>query len=145
MKAMTPFRPMFPMMGDLPLERMWRRFFDWEPNGTGGFQPAMNVMEKADAYVVTFELPGVEQRDIHVTLADNVLTVRGERRAEERTEGDNWHCQEATYGMFERMVTLPQAAADQDVDARLDHGMLKVQVAKRKEARRRDIPVKTAK
>ncbi len=150
MSTLTPFRPFFPIVGDsllsridAPIDRLWRRFLQLEPTSNDTFNPATNVVEKPDSYVVKVELPGIPRDDIHVTLADNILTIRGEKREEECCDTDTCRCKETCYGSFERSMSLPNSA-DQDVDAQLNSGVLKVTVKKRREARLKEIPVKGA-
>lgn len=150
MNTLTPFRSFFPTVGDsllsridAPIDRLWRRFLQMESAGSDSFSPTANVVEKPDSYVVKVELPGIPRDDIHVTLADNILTIRGEKQEEKVSDADTCRCQESSYGAFERSMSLPNAA-EQDVDAQLHSGVLTVTVKKRKEARSREIPVKGA-
>lgn len=150
MNTLTPFRSLFPATGDsllsrldIPIDRLWRRFLQMESLGDDSFSPAANIVEKPDSYVVKIELPGIPREDIHVTLSDNVLTVRGEKREDKSCDSDSCRCQEVCYGTFERSMSLPNAA-EQDVDAQLNSGVLTVTVKKRKEARTKEIPVKGA-
>jgi HSP20 family protein len=150
MNTLVPFRSLFPTTGesllsrlDMPIDRLWRRLLQMESLGNDSFSPPANVVEKSDSYVVKVELPGIPREDIHVTLSDNILSIRGEKREEKTNETDSWRCQESSYGVFERSMSLPNAA-DQDVDAQLHSGVLTVTVKKRKEARMKEIPVKGA-
>lgn len=150
MNTLVPFRSLFPTTGesllsrlDMPIDRLWRRFLQLESRNGDSFSPPANVVEKSDSYVVKVELPGILREDIHVTLSDNILSIRGEKREEKTNETDSWRCQESSYGVFERSMSLPNAA-DQDVDAQLLSGVLTVTVKKRKEARMKEIPVKGA-
>lgn len=150
-RSLTP-RPRFPRLGkslldtpfDTTLERFWRRFLDWETGDGGTFAPITNVVEQPDSYLVTVELPGVRKEDVHVTLSHDVLTLHGEKRADTETEAEGFRCFEATYGAFQRAITLPDAA-DQDVEAELADGVLRIVVRKRKEARAKEIAVKVKK
>ena len=145
MTMLTKFRPFFPEMlsrNDNQLDRMWRRFLDWESGNEVGFSPPVNVIEKPDRYLVKVELPGVKKEDIHVTLSDEMLSLRGEKREEKKEEKDNYHFSKTVFGAFERSLMLPLAAHDQDVDAKLDDGILTITVHKRKEALRREVKIK---
>jgi len=150
MNTLTPFRSLFPTTGDnlfsrldAPMDRLWRRFLQMESLNNDSFSPAANVIEKADSYVVKVELPGIPRDSIHVTLQDNILTIRGEKKEEKTSDTDACRCQEVSYGTFERSMSLPNAA-EQDVDAQLHAGVLTITVKKRKEARAKEIPVKGA-
>ena len=105
------------------------------------FNPAANVIEKVDSYVVKIELPGIPREDIHVTLQDNILTIRGEKKSEKTCDTDSCRCNEVSYGTFERSMSLPNVA-EQDVDAQLHAGVLTITVKKRREARSKEILVK---
>jgi HSP20 family protein len=148
MNTLTPFRSLFPTTSenmfsrlDAPIDRLWRRLVQMESLNNESFNPAANVIEKVDSYVVKIELPGIPREDIHVTLQDNILTIRGEKKSEKTCDTDSCRCNEVSYGTFERSMSLPNVA-EQDVDAQLHAGVLTITVKKRKEARSKEIPVK---
>jgi HSP20 family protein len=148
MTTLTPFRSFFSSPSeslfsrmDAPLDRLWRRFLQWENVGNEIWNPPANVVERPDSYQIKVELPGISRSDIHVTLSDNILSVRGEKRAETTSEGETCRCQEVNYGTFERTMSLPNAA-EQDVDAQFQNGVLSITVKKRKESRAKEIAVK---
>ena len=123
------------------------RLFDrWAGTGgragaSAGFPP-LNVWENADHVYVEAELPGVELKDleIHVT-GGNELTLKGERRPV-APEGGVWHRQERAFGAFTRTLTLPFAVDPDKVEARLENGVLTIQLAKHESAKPRKIAVK---
>jgi len=96
----------------------------------GPMRPAMDVHESEDALELTAELPGVSEKDLDITLHDNVLTVRGEKRSEERREGQNARVVERTYGSFERSLMLPFEADPDRIEADFENGVLRVRVPK---------------
>jgi len=74
-------------------------------------------------------LPGVKQEDVDITLHDGVLTISGERKAEEQREGSGYYVRERRYGSFRRSMTLPQSIDDSKISARFDRGVLEVRVS----------------
>jgi HSP20 family protein len=116
----------------------------WSRNGSLGL--AVDVIEDDKEIVVTTDLPGVEEKDIHVTLAGDVLTIKAEKKAEKEEKGKNCWVSERSYGAFERSMELPFKADAAKVDAKFEKGVLKVSVAKPAEvqALSQKIPVKAA-
>jgi HSP20 family protein len=107
--------------------------------GTVGMPLRIDVSETDTEIRVTAELPGVDQKDIDVTLSGDRLTIRGEKKSEsekdEGSEGRKYHRVERAYGMFERSMTLPFAAEADAVTASFKDGVLAVTVAKPKEVK----------
>lgn len=105
----------------------------------GALTPRADLKESGDSLEATFELPGVDEKDLDVEISDNILTVRGEKRAErsEGEEGSGYHFVERSYGSFARSIALP-AEIDQDkVRADFSNGVLKLWLPKSPEARTR--------
>ena len=96
----------------------------------GAGAPAINVAETKDAFEVTAELPGVDEKDIKVSLDDNQLVISGEKKAESTKEEKDWHVQERTYGSFYRSMSLPFEPEDGAVDAHFDKGVLHLTIKK---------------
>jgi HSP20 family protein len=96
----------------------------------GAGAPAINVAETKDAFEVTAELPGVDEKDIKVSLDDNQLVISGEKKAESTKEEKDWHVQERTYGSFYRSMSLPFEPEDGAVDAHFDRGVLHLTIKK---------------
>lgn len=103
--------------------------------------PRMDLRETEDAYVLEADLPGVKREDIDVSLLNDVVTVRGERKQEQEREADGWHWFERSHGSFERSVQLPRGIDAASVNARLDNGVLKVTIPKAESAKRKQIEV----
>ena len=104
--------------------------------------PAVNLKENKDGYVVQADIPGVEPKDIEVTLDNGILTIRGERREEHFESGDSIHREERFAGSFARRFSLPDAA-DDGVEARMNHGVLEIRVPKSERATARRIEIKS--
>src|SRR6478672_2287697 len=98
--------------------------------GIGAGAPAINVAETKDAFEVTAELPGVDEKDINVSLAENQLIISGEKKAESTKDEKNWHVEERSYGSFYRSMLLPFEPEDGAVEAHFDRGVLHLTVKK---------------
>jgi HSP20 family protein len=101
------------------------------PSQGGTFVHAsMNVSETDKEIRITAELPGVTEQDIDVSLDDDVLTIRGEKRFERTDEKENFHFVERSYGTFQRSVRLPYAVDQEQVQAHCENGVLTVTLPK---------------
>ena len=108
---------------------------------SGSWTPACDILETRDAVVLRAELPGMRQQDIEIHVADNVLTLRGDRQFEKR-EGDlEYHRIERSYGTFARSFTLPRNVAADRISAAYRDGVLEVTMPKREDALPRRIKV----
>ena len=108
------------------------RAFNQTPSsaGIGAGAPAISVAETNDAFEVTAELPGVDEKDINVSLDDNQLVISGEKKAESTKEEKDWHVVERSYGSFYRSMSLPFEPEDGAVDAHFDKGVLHLRIKK---------------
>ena len=119
------------------------RDFAVEPFGRGGeWIPALEVSELDTAVAVKAELPGLDPKDIEVTLANDVLTIKGEKKHESETKEKNFHLVERSYGSFERSVRLPTGVKPDAVDAKFKNGVLTVELPKAEEARTKAVKIK---
>jgi HSP20 family protein len=110
------------------------------------FQPQVDVVEEDDQFVVTAELPGVEEKDIDISVSQGALTIKGEKKVEKREEEKDRHYYERSYGFFQRTVPLLTEIDESKVSAELKKGVLRVTIPKSERARRevRRIPVQTS-
>lgn len=108
---------------------------------TGNFVPPVDVYEDENSIQVRLEVPGIDEKDIDIRLENNVLTVRGERKFEKEEKEENFHRVERRYGTFTRSFTLPSTVNSEDVQADYDKGVLKIRLAKRAEAKPKQIKV----
>ena len=108
---------------------------------TGAFVPPVDVYEDENSIQVRLEVPGIDEKDIDIRLENNVLTIRGERKFEKDEKEENFHRVERRYGSFTRSFTLPATVNPEDVQAEYDKGVLKIQLAKRAEAKPKQIKV----
>lgn len=114
------------------LERMMRDPFPAFPGLTAeGLQPSVDVKETGDAVLISAELPGIDPKDVELTLDNGVLTIRGHKREEtEKKEGETVLSREIRYGSFQRSFALPGEIEADKAQASFDKGVLKVSVPK---------------
>lgn len=105
------------------------------------FDPASDVHETAEAYVIRLDLPGVAQKDVKVSILGDTLSIRGERKLEKVHEKENIHYRERRSGSFERTFTLAATVRADQVRAAYKDGVLEVTVPKAEEAKTREIEI----
>ena len=113
---------------------------------TSAWIPPCDVMEDADSVRIVMELPGVRSEDVKLSLENNILTIRGEKRQEMQENGDKAsrvHRYERSYGAFERTFALPNTVDPEKVEASYDNGVLTVALPKAERMRPREIQVKS--
>lgn len=122
-----------------------RAFPSGAANVPGMVMPNVDVSEDDKQIVATAELPGMDEKDVEVTLADNVLTIKGEKKSEheEKDEKKNYHLLERSYGSFRRSLPLDCEVDAGKVTAKFDKGVLKVVMPKApaQQARTTRIPI----
>lgn len=104
--------------------------------------PACDIFETENEVVVKAELPDIKKEDVHVSIENNLLTICGERKFSEETKKENYHRVERSYGEFMRSFTLPNFIDPNKVNAEFKDGVLCVKMAKREEAKPKQIDVK---
>jgi HSP20 family protein len=107
----------------------------------GSWVPAVNILEREDAMVITADLPGLKAEDVDVTVEDGTLSIRGERRLEEASEGESYHRVERIYGLFERTFTLPNSVDVEKIEARFVNGEMTLTLPKREESKPRSVKI----
>jgi HSP20 family protein len=120
------------------------RSFDDEGIGRGAWAPSVDIYENKDQIVLEAELPGMKQEDFDLSIENNVITLRGERKFEKTDETDNYHRVERSYGSFTRSFTLPQTVSAEGATAEYNNGVLRVTLPKREETKARRIEIKGA-
>lgn len=108
---------------------------------TSNWSPAVDIREEADRYVITADVPGVDPKDIELTVESGVLTLRGERKLESEQNEGGYRRIERSYGTFYRRFALPDNADTESVSAKGNHGVLEVSVPKTERAQARRISV----
>lgn len=124
------------------LDRVFERFEHGFPRWPSLFReskgaiviPELDVKENTDAIIVEAELPGVDEKDVSVTFANGMLTIKGEKKQSKEEKKENYYLAERCYGAFERALRLPESVDDSKIEAKFDKGVLRVTAAKRPEA-----------
>lgn len=114
-----------------------------EEMARGGWVPSVDIFEDKERLTLEAELPGMKREDFEISVENNVLTLSGERKFEKRTEGDNYHRVERSYGSFTRSFTLPQTVTADGATADFENGILRVSLPKREETKARKIEIST--
>jgi len=108
---------------------------------SGSFVPPVDVYEDEQSLILKLEVPGVNEEDLNVSVENDTLTVQGERKFEKEEKEENFHRIERRYGSFTRTFKLPNTVDAEKVDASYEKGILKITLAKRAEAKPRQIKV----
>ena len=111
---------------------------------TEGFAPRVNIHESNDNLRLTFELPGMDKKDIKVTLVEGILTVCGKREFAQKAEGDHYHRHEISSGEFSRSFTLPDTVNADKISADYKSGLLEITLAKLEEVKPKEIEVQVS-
>jgi HSP20 family protein len=116
------------------MNRLFNSFFDTPTHSNGAtyrrWVPAMDLVETEDAFVLSADLPGLSESDVHIEVEDNVLTVSGERKSEHEDRKAGYYRVERSYGTFRRSLALPEGVDPDAVKATFDKGVLEVTVPK---------------
>jgi len=132
------------------VERLFDSFLDGfggqSPSNGSDLIPALDITETDKELVVTAEVPGVSEKEVEVTVSGDVLTIRGEKKAEHEQKNDDCTYIERRYGSFVRSIRLPFEAKDEEIEAKYDKGVLTIRVPKPADAQKpvRRIEVKAA-
>jgi HSP20 family protein len=123
------------------------QLFEGQLNGheeslsTGAFVPAVDIYEDEQGVQLNLEVPGVEGKDLDIRVENNILTVSGERKFASEKKEENFRRVERRYGSFSRSFTLPSTLSTENVGADYNHGVLTISLAKRAEAKPKQIKV----
>lgn len=107
----------------------------------GAWAPKVDIYENKENLVLEAELPGMNREDFELLFENNVLTLKGERKFEKKTDEDNYHRVERAYGAFTRSFTLPNTVTAEGAKAEFNNGILNVTLPKREETKARKIEV----
>jgi HSP20 family protein len=92
--------------------------------------PQLNIVENKNAYTITVDVPGVEEKDIELTVQEGTLTIRGEKQTEKEDQDNQYHRVERSYGSFQRVLSLPADAEEDKIEAKFKNGVLTITVTK---------------
>ena len=148
MNYMTTRRPMKNLFGlHNEMGRIFGDLFSSQEGGTDPeetyWMPTVDVSETENDFEIRAELPGVSENDVNVSVTDNRLTVKGEKRQEAETDGKNYHRVERRYGSFQRSFTLPRNVKTSNIKAGFKDGVLTLTIPKPEAAKPTAIPITT--
>jgi HSP20 family protein len=138
-----------------PRENLMRSFFDdffditgktgsnrrrrWEEGGI--WSPATDLLDKKDKLVARIELPGVEKKDVKISLSENNLTVQGEIEKDKETKKEDYYCCERAYGTYTRTISLPAEIDRDKIKANFKNGILEITIPKQAEKKPKEITI----
>jgi HSP20 family protein len=140
-----PFREVARLRNEM--DRLWDDYF-----GPGrralqpleeAWLPAVDVAESPDKITVKAEIPGMEAKDIEISMVGDTLTIKGEKKAEREQKEENFHLVERSYGSFSRAMKLPATVEADKVEATYKNGVLTVVLPKKEEVKPKAIEIKT--
>jgi len=138
-----PFREVATMQNRL--NALFRDMNDAEsPLTTAAFVPAVDIYEDDKKVLLKLEVPGIDEKDLDVSVENNTLTVKGERKFEKEEKEENFHRIERRYGSFYRAFTLPSTVDTEHVNAKYNAGVLKLELLKKPEAQPKQIKINVA-
>ena len=129
-----------------PSRDLFDRFFDdWDMptlfSEGNSWVPAFDISENDKEYIVSAELPGIDMKDVEITLSEGVLSIKGEKKHEEEDKGKDYHRIERRYGSFHRSFRIPGRVKSDKVDASYKDGILKILLPKAEESETKKIKV----
>lgn len=128
------------------MDNLWNQFFNRAPfpeYATQEWLPTVDVAETKDKLVVKADLPGVDKKDVKVSVSGDLLTIKGEKKKEEEEKDEQHYCVERYYGSFQRVIPLPSNVKSDKVKANFDKGVLKVTLPKVEEAKQKEIDIES--
>jgi HSP20 family protein len=126
------------------IDRMFDRFRGGvaDDGSTTGIVPAVDIVERENDYLVRVELPGLTKDEVKITVQNDVLTIKGEKKLEKEKKGESYLRVERSYGLFQRSFTLPSSIRNDRIEATHEHGVLSIILPKAEEAKPKEIEVK---
>jgi HSP20 family protein len=141
----SPWRPFEFEKMRREMDRLWDSFFEGKPRRAreeGEWFPSLDVSETKGDLVVKAELPGIDPKDIDISLNEGVLTIKGEKRQEKEEKEEGYHLIERSYGSFTRSIRLPREIQNEKINASYKNGVLKITLPKSEEAKKKEIKIK---
>jgi len=117
----------------------------WYEGGWGTFSPAVDMRDNEKEFVIKAELPGVDEKDVEVTVTGDTVTIRGEKKEEKENQDKNYYYMERNYGSFHRVIPLPTEADPDKAEARFKNGVMEIRIPKNQasQAKGIKIPIKS--
>jgi HSP20 family protein len=130
LRRWDPLRELFSLRNEI--DRMFDRFFAPIEFGTEElvWTPSIDMYETDKELVVKAELPGLTSKDVDITLTDDTLTIKGEKKEAEEVKSENYYRKETRYGAFHRVIQLPTPVKKEDVKATFKDGVLEIRLPK---------------
>jgi HSP20 family protein len=142
-RELTPFADFERMRRDM--DRLWDSFFERgliRGEDGGEWLPSLDVGETKNEIVVNAEMPGMDPKNIDISLSDGLLTIKGEKKQEKEEKEENYHLVERSYGSFTRSIRLPHEVQSDKINASYKNGVLKVVLPKSEEAKKKEVKIK---
>jgi HSP20 family protein len=142
-REVAPFRDFERMRRDM--DRLWESFFERgvrRADEENEWLPSLDIAETKNEIVVKAEVPGLDPKDIDISLSDGLLTIKGEKKQEREEKEENYHLVERSYGAFTRSIGLPKEVQSDKISASYKNGVLKVTLPKSEEAKKKEIKIK---
>ena len=143
-RELTPFSDFDRMRREM--ERVWDTFLEGdvrkESKEDSVWLPSVDVSETKNDLVVKAELPGMDPKDIDITLSDGHLMIKGQKRHEKEEKDEDYHSVERSYGSFVRAVHLPKEVKHDKINASYKNGVLKIVLPKSEEAKTKEVKIK---
>ncbi len=127
------------------MDRLWSRMTAENEPALANWAPTSDVVETKDEIVIKAELPGLDEKDVNVEIENGVLTIKGERHAEQETNEKDYRRMERSYGSFLRTFALPTNIEAEKISATFTNGLLEVHMPKKEGAKPRTIKVEVKK
>lgn len=148
MASLTTWKP---MRGLFETHKEMDRIFDsFFRRGTvfdrlthSNWLPPVDVLDTEDYVEIRAEVPGLSEKDVHVSIADDVLTLKGEKKHESEEKDGNYHRLERSYGHFQRSFALPKNLEAEQVKAMFKNGVLTISIPKTEQSKPKEIPIST--
>jgi len=123
------------------MDRLFPTFWPKLQDENTAWRPSLEVHEEPDKFVVKAEIPGVKKEDVSITLLEDILTLKGERKLEQEEKKENYLLFERSYGSFDRTVQLPRPVKAEAVKAEYKDGILEIQLPKAEEEKTKEIKI----
>jgi HSP20 family protein len=144
--ALVPWKPFDELTSfRREMDRLWDRFFSERPALDmleKGWEPTMDITETKSDLIVKAELPGIDPKEIDISLTGDTLTIKGEKQQEKEEKEENYYRIERSYGIFSRTIKLPMNVQNDRIKASYQHGVLKITLPKSEEAKQKQIKIK---
>jgi HSP20 family protein len=144
--ALVPWKPFDELTSfRREMDQLWDRFFSERPALDmleKGWEPTMDITETKSDLIVKAELPGIDPKEIDISLTGDTLTIKGEKQQEKEEKEENYYRIERSYGIFSRTIKLPVSVQNDKIKASYQHGVLKITLPKSEEAKQKQIKIK---